>query len=48
MSIRGALVAEARGILRHCADPGPLATMGLAEEQRAETARTRQQGCSNR
>ena len=44
----GALVAEARGILRHCADPGPLATMWLAEEQRAEAARTRQQGCSNR
>ena len=39
----GALVAEARGILRHCADPGPLAIMWLAEEQRAEAARTRQQ-----
>ena len=40
----GALVAEARGILRHCADPGPLITTWLAEEQRAEAARTRQEG----
>ena len=40
----GALVGEARGILRHCADPGPLVTTWLAEEQRAEAARTRQQG----
>jgi LuxR family maltose regulon positive regulatory protein len=40
----GALVGEARGMLRHCADPGPLVTMWLAEEQRAEAARTRQQG----
>ena len=40
----GALVGEARGILRHCVDPGPLVTTWLAEEQRAETARTRQQG----
>ncbi len=40
----GTLVGEARGILRHCADPGPVATMWLAEEQRAEAARTRQQG----
>jgi LuxR family maltose regulon positive regulatory protein len=39
-----ALMAEARGILRRCADPGPLVTMWLAEEQRAEAARTRQQG----
>jgi LuxR family transcriptional regulator, maltose regulon positive regulatory protein len=39
-----ALMGEARGILRHCADPGPLVTMWLAEEQRAEAARTRQQG----
>jgi ATP/maltotriose-dependent transcriptional regulator MalT len=38
-----ALVGEARGILRHCADPGPLVTTWLAEEQRAEAARTRQQ-----
>ena len=27
----GALVGEARGILRHCADPGPLVTTWLAE-----------------
>jgi ATP/maltotriose-dependent transcriptional regulator MalT len=40
----GALVAEARGILRHCADPGPLVTTWLAEEQRAEAARARQEG----
>jgi LuxR family transcriptional regulator, maltose regulon positive regulatory protein len=39
-----ALVGEARGILRGCADPGPLVTTWLAEEQRAEAARTRQQG----
>ena len=39
-----ALVGEARGILRHCADPGPLVTTWLAEEQRAEAARTRQEG----
>jgi LuxR family transcriptional regulator, maltose regulon positive regulatory protein len=41
-----ALVGEARGILRHCADPRPLVTTWLAEEQRAETARTRQEGLS--
>ncbi len=40
----GALVGEARGILRHSADPGPLVTVWLAEEQRAEAALTRQQG----
>jgi LuxR family maltose regulon positive regulatory protein len=40
----GALVAEARGILRHCADPGPVVTTWLAEEQRAAAARTRQEG----
>jgi len=40
----GALVAEARGILRHCVGPGPLVTTWLAEEQRAEAARTRQEG----
>ena len=40
----GALVGEARGILRHTADPGPLVTVWLAEEQRAEAALTRQQG----
>jgi LuxR family maltose regulon positive regulatory protein len=39
-----ALVGEARGILRHCADPGPLVTAWLAEEQRAEAARTRREG----
>jgi LuxR family maltose regulon positive regulatory protein len=39
-----ALMGEARGILRQCADPGPLVTTWLAEEQRAEAARTRQQG----
>jgi LuxR family transcriptional regulator, maltose regulon positive regulatory protein len=39
-----ALVAEARGILRHCPDPGPLVTTWLAGEQRAEAARTRQKG----
>jgi LuxR family maltose regulon positive regulatory protein len=40
----GALVGEARGILRHCADPGPLVTTWLAGEQRATAARTRQDG----
>ena len=39
-----ALAGEARGILRHCADPGPLVTTWLAEEQRAGSARTRQDG----
>ena len=39
-----ALVAEARGILRHCADPGPLVTTWLTGEQRAVAARTRQEG----
>jgi LuxR family maltose regulon positive regulatory protein len=39
-----ALVGEARGILRHCADPGPLVTTWLAGEQRAAAARTRQEG----
>jgi LuxR family transcriptional regulator, maltose regulon positive regulatory protein len=39
-----ALAGEARGILRHCADPGPLVTTWLAEEQRAGAARTRQDG----
>lgn len=39
-----ALLGEARGLLRHCADPGPLVTTWLAEEQRAEAARTRRQG----
>ena len=40
----GAMLGEARGIVRHCADPGPLVTKWLAEEQRAETVRTRQEG----
>jgi LuxR family maltose regulon positive regulatory protein len=40
----GALAGEARGILRHCADPGPLVTTWLAEEQRAAAARIRQEG----
>src|SRR5262249_36059472 len=40
----GALVAEARGILRHCPDPGPVATTWLDDEQRAEAALTRQEG----
>jgi len=39
-----ALVGDARGLLRHCADPGPLVTTWLAGEQRAATARTRQEG----
>ena len=39
-----AMVREARGIVRHCADPGPLVTTWLAEEQRAEAMRTRQEG----
>jgi LuxR family maltose regulon positive regulatory protein len=39
-----ALAGEARGILRRCADPGPLVTTWLAEEQRAAAARTRQDG----
>ena len=40
----GAMLGEARGIVRHCADPGPLVTTWLAEEQRAEAMRTRQEG----
>jgi ATP/maltotriose-dependent transcriptional regulator MalT len=40
----GALVGEARGILRHCPDPGPVVTTWLADEQRAEAVRTRQEG----
>ena len=38
------MVEEARGIVRHCADPGPLVTTWLAEEQRTEAMRTRQEG----
>ena len=40
----GALVAEARGMLRHSPDPGPVVTGWLAAEQRAEAARGRQDG----
>jgi LuxR family maltose regulon positive regulatory protein len=40
----GALVGEARGILRHCPDPGPVVATWLADEQRAEAARTHQEG----
>jgi LuxR family maltose regulon positive regulatory protein len=39
-----ALVREARGIVRHCPDPGPVVTTWLADEQRAEAVRTRQEG----
>jgi ATP/maltotriose-dependent transcriptional regulator MalT len=39
-----AFLAEARGILRHCPDPGPVITGWLADEQRAESAQTRQDG----
>jgi LuxR family maltose regulon positive regulatory protein len=38
------MVAEARGILRHCHDPGPLVTIWLADGERAEAARIRQHG----
>jgi LuxR family maltose regulon positive regulatory protein len=37
-----ALVGEARGIVRHCPDPGPVITTWLAREQRAEAVRTHQ------
>jgi LuxR family maltose regulon positive regulatory protein len=37
------LVSEARGILRHCADPGPLVATWLTGEQRATSARGRQE-----
>jgi LuxR family transcriptional regulator, maltose regulon positive regulatory protein len=37
-------VGEARGILRHCPDPGPVVATWLAHEQRAEAVRTRQEG----
>jgi LuxR family maltose regulon positive regulatory protein len=40
----GALLGEARGILRQCADPGPQVTTWLTGEQRAAAARTRQEG----
>jgi LuxR family transcriptional regulator, maltose regulon positive regulatory protein len=37
-----ALVGEARGIMRHCPDPGPVVATWLVREQRAEAVRTRQ------
>ena len=40
----GALVGEARGIVRQCPDPGPVVATWLAEEQRAEAAGHRQEG----
>jgi LuxR family maltose regulon positive regulatory protein len=40
----GALVGEARGIVRHCPDPGPVVATWLTDEQRAEAARTHQEG----
>ena len=39
-----ALVGEARAILRHCVDPGPLVITWLAGEQHAEAARARERG----
>jgi LuxR family maltose regulon positive regulatory protein len=39
-----ALVREARGIVRHCPDPGPVVATWLAREQRAEAVRTHQDG----
>ena len=39
-----ALLAEARGILRHCRDPGPVVAGWLADEQRAESVQARQDG----
>ena len=39
-----ALLAEARGILRHCPDPGPVVAGWLADEQRAESIQARQDG----
>ena len=38
------LIAEARGILRHCAHPGPLVTSWLAAGEHAEAARGRHGG----
>jgi LuxR family maltose regulon positive regulatory protein len=43
-----ALLTEARGILRHCPDPGPVVASWLAEEQRAESAQARQEGLVER
>jgi len=39
-----ALLAEARGILRHCPDPGPVVAGWLADEQRAQSVQARQTG----
>jgi LuxR family maltose regulon positive regulatory protein len=39
-----ALLAEARGILRHCPDPGPVVAGWLAAGQRAESVQARQDG----
>jgi LuxR family transcriptional regulator, maltose regulon positive regulatory protein len=39
-----AFLAEARGILRHCPDPGPVASGWLADGQRAESVQGRQDG----
>jgi len=39
-----AFVAEARGILRHCPDPGPVVAGWLAGEQRAESVQARKDG----
>jgi LuxR family maltose regulon positive regulatory protein len=43
-----ALLAEARGILRHCPDPGPVVAGWLADEQRAESVQARQDGLIER
>jgi LuxR family maltose regulon positive regulatory protein len=43
-----ALLAEARGILRHCPDPGPVVSGWLADEQRAHSAQARQEGLIER
>jgi LuxR family maltose regulon positive regulatory protein len=39
-----ALLAEARGILRHCPDPGPVVAGWFTDEQRAESVQARQDG----
>jgi LuxR family maltose regulon positive regulatory protein len=39
-----AFLAEARGILRHCPDPGPVVAGWLTGEQRAESMQARQDG----
>jgi len=39
-----ALLAEARGVLRHCPDPGPVVAGWLTDEQRAESVQARQDG----